>query len=1066
MYARYGCERVVPFRRRFGPGALIPAAILTLFAASIPDLSAQTLNFRQYTNADGLPQTQVFTIHQDRAGYLWFGTFGGMAQYDGSTFRTFTTADGLAANVVNDLAEGPDGALYVATSGGGLCRRLDEMFSCRTARDGFPSDVVWRVTVAPDGSIWVAGEGHLIRIRGEEVESYPAPMISGSREGMSLAADDVGGVWLGTTSGLYRWDGDGLVPVRHPLVRDQAVALILPPRGESEPLVVGTHSALYRVDGPEAIEPIPLESAGLPSGAILIQGDRGGDGTLWISTTVGILRVGDDRATLLTTEHGLPGTDHWIVRVDREGNVWLGSNGGATKFVPGPFRNYGLEHGVPDPLVWTLARDEEGRLWAGTHAGVGRRDPGAGRFSTAIPAEALPAPSVFTMAAAPEGGMLMGTAVGLVHWDEGAVRHLTPADGLPHPWIARLLPDREGGVWVATGEGVARWWEGRVVPLPEDHPLRELRAFSLEYDSAGRLWIGLLSGGVRIWDGTRLEALGLEDGLSDQAIWSLAPDGEGGMWVATNGEGAFRVSGLSVVDRVNRESGLVNDFVWQILTDSRGDTWMYTSHGVARLSADGYLDHFGPGDGLLALEGAGAAILEDPDGTIWFGSTAGVLAYDPTEEQISLIPPVVKIREVLLSGELLATVAPLRFRDGLLQLRFTALSFRDEQRMAFRYRLLGGGSSGEWSAALPDRTVTFAGLRPGSYTFEVVAINRYGVESTEPNRLSFTVTPAFWQTYWFQGGLALLLLGILTAYPIRRSRRLERDRRRLEATVGERTADLESANRKLRVEMEERERMGRALRQAQKMEAVGQLAGGLAHQFNNRLTSILGITELVSLDLPTDDPARDELGMVTAACREMAGTVEQLLALSRKQMVSPGSLPVHDALRAIHRRLVEAAGDGVSLVLEPAQGDEPWIFMNEGQFEQILLHLVQNAGEAMANEGTVILRTRIERLDEAPAGWEGEAFQAGEYVVIEVEDTGVGMTEETVSRAFEPFFTTRGMVEATGMGLSIVYGVVTQNGGMVRLRSTPGDGCTVILRFPAAPAHPRSSTGVPIGATP
>ena len=238
------------------------------------------------------------------------------------------------------------------------------------------------------------------------------------------------------------------------------------------------------------------------------------------------------------------------------------------------------------------------------------------------------------------------------------------------------------------------------------------------------------------------------------------------------------------------------------------------------------------------------------------------------------------------------------------------------------------------------------------------------------------------------------------------------------------------------------------LLQAQKMEAVGRLAGGVAHDFNNLLTVIRSYSELLLLDLPSDDARRTEVDEIKSAADRAAALTRQLLAFSRKQVLQPRIVDINEVVtgteRMLRRLIVEEVS--VSTVLAPDLG---FVMADPGQLEQVLVNLAVNAADAMPGGGRLTITTANVELDATYARRHANV-EPGTYVMLAVSDTGHGMSEETLASIFEPFFTTKPPGKGTGLGLSTVYGIVKQNGGHVWVYSEPGNGTTFKVYLPRA----------------
>ena len=245
----------------------------------------------------------------------------------------------------------------------------------------------------------------------------------------------------------------------------------------------------------------------------------------------------------------------------------------------------------------------------------------------------------------------------------------------------------------------------------------------------------------------------------------------------------------------------------------------------------------------------------------------------------------------------------------------------------------------------------------------------------------------------------------------------------------------------------------RQLHQAQRLEAVGQLAGGVAHDFNNILTIISGNAELALADLPPQDPTADALCEIMEASRRAAGLTRQLLAFSRKQILQPRVLDLNVLVAGTEKMLRRLIGEDVALKtrLQPNLGA---IKADPGQLEQILMNLAVNARDAMPQGGELTFETENVDIHETYPGLGGVQVHSGGYVRLTVADTGQGIDEENRSRIFEPFFTTKEKGKGTGLGLSTVYGIVKQSGGYIWVESEPGKGTSFMVYFPQVDSAP------------
>ncbi|HEV2530591.1 response regulator [Phenylobacterium sp.] len=286
----------------------------------------------------------------------------------------------------------------------------------------------------------------------------------------------------------------------------------------------------------------------------------------------------------------------------------------------------------------------------------------------------------------------------------------------------------------------------------------------------------------------------------------------------------------------------------------------------------------------------------------------------------------------------------------------------------------------------------------------------------------------------------------------------------LERRVEERTAELESANRQLASQILERERIESALRQAQRLEAVGQLTSGVAHDFNNLLMVVLG--NIRQMQKTEHDPATQRrLQMIVQAAERGAQLTNQMLAFSRRQRLEPRAVDLNETVLSMHDLLQSTMGG--SVVIDTRLAPNLWPAMiDPTQIELVILNLAINARDAMEVGGALTVETANVTL---PASIRPEDPPPGDYVMVAVSDTGMGMTDEVMARVFEPFFTTKEVGKGSGLGLSQVFGLAKQSGGGVRIDSRPGEGASVKVYLPRAEMGPEALAEIereadPIGA--
>jgi len=258
----------------------------------------------------------------------------------------------------------------------------------------------------------------------------------------------------------------------------------------------------------------------------------------------------------------------------------------------------------------------------------------------------------------------------------------------------------------------------------------------------------------------------------------------------------------------------------------------------------------------------------------------------------------------------------------------------------------------------------------------------------------------------------------------------------------------------------ERKRVGEMLFQSQKMEMVGKLAGGIAHEFNSIMTAIIGQSELLLDDLEPGSRFRGNAQAIRQAADRAAGLTRQLLAYGRKQILQPAILDLNSLVKNMEVMLRQLVGGDVDVRIAPAAGLEA-VKADAGQIEHVIMNIVMNAADAMPNGGKLTLETANILLDEEYARRVPD-LKAGEYVMLAIADTGAGMSDEIKARLFDPFFTTKGVGKGTGLGLATCHGIIKQSGGHISVYSEAGRGTTFKVFLPRVAATPPGAASAPL----
>ncbi len=1045
------------------------ALLLTALVAPVPAPAAgldprkavTQYNLDAWTTASGLPQNTITAIAQTEDGYLWMGSFGGLARFDGARFVVFdkSTTPALRNSGVHALLADRSGGLWVGTNGGGLTLLRDGDARTFTVADGLGADVVRALFQDGKGRVWAGTNGGLSLFEGGRFRTWRAADGFTSNVVRAIREDAQGALWIGT-------NGDGLFRMQN-----------------------GVFKRFTRKEG-------------LPSDLVFsLAFDR--QGALWIGTNGGgLARYADGQFRTYGAGDGLDGDIIWSILEDAGGSLWVGTYGAGLFRREGErFRGLTTRTGLSSDFVRALGQDHEGSLWIGTNTGgVARlRD---GKFTTYTTREGLPSDIAKTVLAAADGTVWVGTSGGgLARLKDGGFETWSRRDGLPHDFVQALLLDRQGGLWVGTnGGGVARFAGGRFHTYTARDGLVDDHVAALVEDGEGAVWIGTNAGGLSRFEDGRFTRFTREDGLGANLVMAMLVDRHGALWVGTDGGGLTRIAGgkartFTVADGLAADSvlclyedgdgglwvgtsggglshlqddrfttfstrdGLHDDVVFAILEDTRGGLWLSGNRGISRLPKSALLDGegarrlepqvFGIADGMKSNECSGVsqpAATRLPDGRLVFPTTRGIVVIDPERLPRNEMPPRVVVEELLASGASYGgahRVLPPGAANW--EIRFTALSFLAPQRVQFKYRL--AGFDDDWVDAGTRRSAFYTQVPPGDYAFEVRAANNDGVWSAAPARTEVTLRPRFHQTRVFYAivALALMLAGAF-GYALH-VRGLHARRRELERLVQERTRALTEQQRRAeeaRAEAERQREIAERLKEiAQEATAVKtELLQIAAHDLKNPLQVVLGHAEMAEVSIREGRPFGEFVGHIHQAAERMLGILTRLLDASAMDAGKLVLRPQHLDLADVARHVVETNGPAArrkSQALDLVVDGTLPVFGDADRLVEVVENLVGNAIKYSPLSSRIVVTARSR---------DGHAL-------VEVKDAGPGLSEDDKRRMFGRFqrlsATPTAGEPATGLGLSIAKQLAELMGGEVSAASAgPGQGACFTLAMPLA----------------
>ncbi len=1029
----------------------------------------------------GLPETQVLAVTQAADGFFWLGTRRGLVRYDGLNFKPYPpeSRPELGSGVINSLASDKERRLWISTERG--LTVLEEGKFRQIPPSIVPDTMTWEVLQDRRGRIWVAGAYGVLVGDGKNFRRVPGA----SSYAYALFEDKTGRIWMAGRSFLASIGVGESTATSSPIADGERFFAIVSDGADG--IWVGTRNGAWHLDTRDfgAVRGLERIGAAAPDvGNEVWTLARTADGILWLGTEMqGVLQWDGARLTKFAGANPLSGEQVWSLFADARGRMWAGTSAGMTRFERSPFTTYA--NGLQPTSVWGVRADANGTLWASTSDGV------IARFADDqwTPVVRRAGRNLSSSLALTASGTMLA-----VHTEKQLLRldasgaHSEKSIKLPPSRVNGFYPDRDGSIWFLTDSGVFHshgaetdYAQASLGLAATDRPNTILR------DRHDRLVIG--APGLTVMKNGAVTHYGRQDGLSDLQVSAILDDDHDNIWIGTADSGLYvlrheRIAHLGDVDpRLKREIG-------GLVIDRLGNLWLTSRFGLTRVArtqleqvADGRsrvanVRHFDRSDGLPTTEFNSdfvSTIIRDDAGYLWLPSFAGVVRVDPAQVSADTLPPQIHLDRLVVDGNevpLGATLA-LERHPARVELTFAATNALVPSRVRVEYRLIGVDDA--WRDAEGKRTAAFGPLRGGHYRFEVRAASEDGSWNPTVASLEMTVDKTVPEQVWFYPvllGVAALAISLVVRW---RQHRLVQRGKELEAQVDARTRDLEESHATLEArvrdrtvalerELEERRRLEQRLLTSQKMESIGRLAGGVAHEINNSMTAVLGFAELAQVHAKGQGALEDDLRDLVRAGRRVAEITRQLLAFARRQQSQPVPLQLEELVIALERTLQHVSSPHVRLTIDTDAGLPP-VLADAAQVEQLLLNLVKNARDAMPTGGTTSVRLQQISLAEQRAVGDAE-LAAGEYVTLAVSDTGVGIDEEVRRRLFEPFFTTKELNKGTGLGLAVCHGIVATHHGAIEVSSRVGFGTTFTVWLPVyhgrverAPATDVLSTG-------
>ncbi|MFM2048273.1 MAG: hypothetical protein RI955_821, partial [Bacteroidota bacterium] len=748
-------------------------------------LSAQQYNFHNYSVKDGIAQSQVYCMLQDRRGYLWMGTRGGgITRFDGSSFKNYTTKDGLPNNYILCLKEDKKGHLWIGTNNG-LSEYNGMQFKNYTILQN-TEIIIYDIDFDYENNVWLATNKGVIKFDGKNFIN-----ISNAMNDRQIAINTI---LCATDSSVYYANANGVFHVvqnqnSFQLICNKKISQVNCIEQDAlKRLWVGTYSnglwlnegkEFKRINTPNSLNDLVIWG---------INFDK--KNNIWLSTlSNGVVEFNynNNEINILTEKEGLANNHVRCSLQDKFGNYWFGtSGGGVSNYFGKMFTTYDKNNGLGGNFIYSIFNDSKGKTWIGnSNMGVCIYD--SLKFSKIDASNGFANQKIKAIGEDNFGTIYLGTeGDGLYIFQHNKFEKI---ERLNHQYIRFIEKDKDGNMWIASaGNGLYEITpsiknRGKNLVIKNFNVSDKLignRISSIHVDKKNRIWYSTENDGISFIENEipNPMVINLKNGLPDNSVRCMQEDNFGKLWIGT----ANGIANIAIYNNYKIENDfknkLTSDNIYLLTFDTKNNVMIGSESGIDYIKLDDArklkeVKHYSKGDGFVGVETCQNAVCKNADGTIWFGTINGLTKYNPSNLVKNESETVTTIVDVKLFYNSLITTPfknfvgdwnyvkniELPYNKNHLTFDFAGINFSNPDAVKYKWKL--EGFDNDWSPPSNQRTVTYSNIPSGNFVFKVVSCNEDDVWNKNPAMVTIIIHKPIWSQWWFIVSALLLLMGLV-----------------------------------------------------------------------------------------------------------------------------------------------------------------------------------------------------------------------------------------------------------------------------------------------------------------